>query len=163
MIPPHIQAKLDEDINEVLQGFRKLDKLEGEALRSEAYTQKDLEFISQFLAFLKQLNLYLAHFPRFERYGLTSRIRNSAYEVYTLLIEIKKKYYKKTSLAQLDVAFETLKMQIYLSYELGYFDYQNEAKTSDSTKALKRYGVLQMLLAKLGRQIGGLLRAKGDS
>ena len=36
---------------------------------------------------IKQLNLYLNHFPKHEKYGLCQQIRNAAYDVYGLIVE----------------------------------------------------------------------------
>jgi four helix bundle protein len=52
----------------------------------------------KFIAFAKQMNLYLNHFPKHEKYGLSQQIRNSAYEVYGYIVESQKRYLKKTSL-----------------------------------------------------------------
>lgn len=35
----------------------------------------------------KLLNIYLNHFPRHEKYALANRVRNTAYEVYELIME----------------------------------------------------------------------------
>jgi hypothetical protein len=53
---------------------------------------------------LKLLNVYLNHFPKHEKYALANQIRNTAYEIYDLIAEGQKRYYKKTSLTQMDIA-----------------------------------------------------------
>ena len=42
---------------------------------------------SRLVLMLKQLNKYLNHFPRSEKYGLSLQIRTAAYEVYGLVVE----------------------------------------------------------------------------
>ena len=37
--------------------------------------------------FVKLLNIYLNHFPKHEKYALSNRIRNTAYEIYDLISE----------------------------------------------------------------------------
>ena len=79
----------------------------------------------KFMEFAKIMNVYLNHFPRHERYALANRIRNTAYEVYDLISEGQKRYFKKTTLTNLDIAHEKLRMQIFLAYELGYFRFKD--------------------------------------
>ncbi len=79
----------------------------------------------KFVEFAKLLNVYLNHFPRFEKYALSSRIRETAYEVYDLITEGQKRYHKKTTLSALDIAHEKLRMQLHLANELGYFEFSD--------------------------------------
>ena len=52
----------------------------------------------KFIAFAKQMNLYLNHFPSHEKFGLSQAIRCKAYEIYGFVVESQKRYQKKTSL-----------------------------------------------------------------
>lgn len=113
----------------------------------------------KFLEMLKLLNIYLNHFPRHEKYALCTRIRNTAYGLYDLITEGQKRYHKKTTLTQMDIAHEQLRMQIRLAHELGYFAFK-DGKTSDKTpgaQAAHRLTTLQGLVDELGRMIGGWL------
>jgi hypothetical protein len=42
----------------------------------------------KFMEMVKLLNIYLNHFPRHERHALAGRIRNTAYELYDLSVNI---------------------------------------------------------------------------
>lgn len=53
------------------------------------------------IGLIKQVNLYLNHFPRHEKYGLAQQIRNCAYDVYGYVVESQKRFHKKTSLSTL--------------------------------------------------------------
>ena len=64
----------------------------------------------KFIDFAKQMNLYLNHFPKHEKFGLSQQIRNAAYEVYGFIVESQKRYMKKTSMTNLDIAHEQLRM-----------------------------------------------------
>ena len=77
----------------------------------------------KFMEMIKLLNIYLNHFPKHEKYALANNIRNTAYGVYDLITECQKRYFKKTSLTQLDIEHEKLRMQIYLANELEYFNF----------------------------------------
>lgn len=115
----------------------------------------------KFMEMAKLLNVYLNHFPKHEKYALVARIKNSAYDVYDLIVEGQKKYLKKTSLSRLDIAHEQLRMQLYLAYELGYFRYRDAKKVlTDPGMDLEghRYTAISALVDELGRMIGGWIR-----
>jgi four helix bundle protein len=111
----------------------------------------------KFMEFVKLLNIYLNHFPKHEKYALCNRIRNTAYEIYDLITEGQKRYYKKTTLTALDVAHEKLRMQLYLAYDMGYFKYKDRRIRNENveTSSLHRYATISSLVDELGRLIGG--------
>ena len=49
----------------------------------------------KFVEFAKLLNVYLNHFPKHEKFALSNRIRNTAYEVYELMMEGQKRYLER--------------------------------------------------------------------
>jgi len=120
----------------------------------------ETELNRKFIEFAKLLNIYLNHFPKHEKYALANQIRSTAYEVYDLISEGQKKYYKKTTLTNLDIAHEKLRMQLFLANELGYF------KFSDGKTFLKgrenpeehRYLTINLMIDELGRMIGGWIQ-----
>lgn len=73
--------------------------------------------------FAVQLEGYLAHFPHCHKYALTNGIRLAYLDVYNLVTEAQKRYHKKTTLTQLDVRHEQLRMMIHLAHELGLFGF----------------------------------------
>lgn len=138
----------------------------------------------KYLEMLKLLNRYLNHFPRHEKYGLALRIRNTAYELYNLIVEAQKRYHKKTTLTQIDILHEQLRMQIRLAHELGYFAFHHgrgakrfnpapshpdaaaagempanpfipSPEARAQADAARRLITLQCLVDELGRLIGG--------
>ncbi|OYY10554.1 MAG: four helix bundle protein, partial [Polynucleobacter sp. 35-46-11] len=70
----------------------------------------EAELNQKFIETAKLMNIYLNHFPKFERYALSQQIRNCMYEVYSYMIEGQKRYHKKTVLGNLDVRHEQLRM-----------------------------------------------------
>ena len=118
----------------------------------------------KFVDFARQMNLYLNHFPKHEKYGLSLQIRNAAYDVYGYVIESQKRYHKKTSLTNLDVRHEQLRMLIRLAFELGYFEFSNGERSEESPEqlAVKRYTSLSVMVDELGRMIGGWLNSELD-
>jgi len=103
---------------------------------------------------MKLLNMYLNHFPRYEKYALSNGIRNTAYRVYDLITECQKRYHKKTSLTMLDIEHEKLRMQINLAYELEYFAFKNGAKNIKVAKPEHRYLAISRLIDEIGKIIG---------
>lgn len=114
----------------------------------------------KFMELAKLLNIYLNHFPRHEKYALANRIRNTAYEIYDLISEGQKRYHKKTTLTELDIAHERLRMQLYLSYELGYFGYKHGEQ--DSSMEESRFVSISALVDELGKMIGGWIKKIKD-
>lgn len=115
----------------------------------------------KFVGLAKLLNLYLNHFPRHEKFGLSLEIRRAAYDVYGLIVECQKRYHKKTTLTQLDIRHEQLRMLIRLANELGYFGFK-DGKRDLSDRAEHRYLALSRLVDELGRMIGGWIVADRD-
>lgn len=112
----------------------------------------------RFVEFAKLMNLYLNHFPRHEKFGLSLEIRRAAYDLYGLIVECQKRYHKKTTLTQLDIRHEQLRMLIRLAHELGYFGFK-DGKRDHGDKADHRYLALSRLVDELGRMIGGWIIA----
>ena len=102
---------------------------------------------------IKLLNIYLNHFPKFEKYALANNIRNTAYEVYDLITECQKRYFKKTSLTQLDIVHQKLRMQVYLANELGYFAFKDGKKNSN-VNSVKRFLAISKIIDEVVKIIG---------
>ena len=114
----------------------------------------------KFMEFIKLLNIYLNHFPNHEKFALSNRIRNTAYEIYDLIAEGEKRYHKKTTLSALDIAHEKLRMQLYLAFELGYFQYQDNRHAPKTPEKLqeRRYTIISSLNDELGKMIGAWIK-----
>jgi four helix bundle protein len=120
----------------------------------------EAELNRKFMEFAKLMNIYLNHFPKHEKYALANLIRNTAYEVYDLISEGQKRYHKKTTLTDLDITHEKLRMQIFLANELGYFGF-SDGKTADKDhEEIKehRYLTISKMVDELGRMIGGWIQ-----
>lgn len=113
----------------------------------------------KFVLFARQLNIYLNHFPRYEKYGLALEIRRAAYEMYGLIVECQKRYHKKTTLTELDVRHEQLRMFVRLAHELGYFAFKDGSGDLTPLKAASRYLTVSRGIDELGRMIGGWIVA----
>jgi len=118
----------------------------------------------KYIEFMKLLNIYLNHFPKFEKYALSNKIRNTSYELYDLITEGEKRYYKKTTLTNLDITHQRLRMQIYLANELGYFHFKNGKDTNLEKEAGHRFITLSNYVDEIGKMIGAWIgKVKGDN
>lgn len=59
-------------------------------------------------------------YPRVERFMLCKRIEDSVAKILLLTIEVKKKYYKKTSFRDMDIEMDYLRRLIRFSYRHEY-------------------------------------------
>ena len=111
----------------------------------------------KFCEFAKLMNIYLNHFPKHEKYGLALEIRRAAYEMYGYIIEAQKRYYKKTTLTNMDIRHEQLRMLIRLAYGLGYFKFTagKVDEYSPMVQGEHRYLAISGMVDELGKMIGG--------
>lgn len=107
--------------------------------------------------FATQLELYLQHFPNCHKYTLTQGIRQAYLDVYNLTTEAQKRYHKKTTLSQLDIRHEQLRMMLHLAHALGLFNY-SAGRKDESNPGNRRFLVILRLTDELGRMIGGWVR-----
>jgi hypothetical protein len=119
-------------------------------------TNDDSILYRKYIEMVKLLNIYLQYFPRYEKYAICNRIRNTMYEVFDLITETRKKYYKKTTITQMDIAHERLRMQVHLAKECEYFGRGKDGYS----KALnnERYCKITVLIDEIGRMIGAWMR-----
>ena len=93
-------------------------------------------------------NNCLLQFPRSERYALATEIKKAMYTLLRLAIAANKKYYKKTTLQEMDVELETLKTFIRVAAD-PKFKYLG----------LKQYENWSKMLSEIGRMLGGWVKA----
>jgi hypothetical protein len=106
---------------------------------------------------IKLLHIYLRHFPRYEKNALAQRILNTAYDVFELIVEGQKMYYKKTTLTKLDKTHEILKMQIWLAHELDYFSFK-DGRPGRKKTAEHRHSAISSMVTEVGKMIGGWIK-----
>jgi len=113
----------------------------------------------KFIQTMKLLNIYLNHFPSHEKHGLALKIRQTAYEMYDYIVEAQKRYHKKTTLTNLDIKHEQLRMQVRLAFELSYFGHPKTEKVSVQKLNAKRYLVISASIDEIGKIIGGWIKS----
>lgn len=116
----------------------------------------------------------VATFPRRER-QTADEIRKSMLTMYRLVIEVEKKYYKKTTLQELDIELDILRHLIRLAHDKDYYDKEIIPKGSDGQSlrnangsakvvrmqpplSMQKYETWSRMLNEIGRMIGGYMR-----
>ena len=98
-------------------------------------------------------NPALLQFPRTERYELAGKIRARMYGLLEYAVVVEKKYYKKTTLQDMDVELDVLRHLIRLAADRKL--YPNAAPCLP----FKKYEHWAKLLDEIGRMIGGYMKA----
>lgn len=87
----------------------------------------------------------LRQFPKYEKFLLAAEIRTALTEIKRLLIRAAKRYYKKTTLEDLDIEIELLRSLVRESVRLQYID-------------IKRYEVWSAKIGEIGKMLGAWLK-----
>jgi len=98
---------------------------------------------------VEALDLYshqaILQFPKSEKFSLGLDIKNCINRIYRLGVASWKKYYKKTSLSELDVEVEVLRLLIRKSFKLHYIN-------------LHKYEIWTYYVNEIGKMIGGWIK-----
>lgn len=87
----------------------------------------------------------LAQFPKSEKFALCTDIKHSMDVLLERSIEAQKKYFKKTTLQDMDVEIAKLRAYIRLSHQLGFLP-------------MKKYEIWSEMLVEIGKMVGGWLK-----
>jgi hypothetical protein len=90
----------------------------------------------------------LRQFPKSEKHTLAAEIKQSMYRLLKLIITANKRYYKKTTLQDIDVELEFLRHMIRLS-----------ADTELHFLPFKKYENWLKMLNEIGRMLGGWIKS----
>lgn len=104
--------------------------------------QKILEMMEYGYSALKQ-------YPKSERYAMVAEIKSIMYTILKLEITAQKKYTKKTTLQDLDIAVALLKSYIRISYDMRFLP-------------LKKYDIWSEKVAEIGRMVGGWIKSQSQ-
>lgn len=87
----------------------------------------------------------LAQYPKSEKFALVADIKRCMDNILERAIEASKKYYKKTTLQEMDVELMKLRHYLRLSEELGFLPH-------------KKYEVWSGMVVELGKMLGGWIK-----
>lgn len=88
----------------------------------------------------------LAQFPKSEKFALVVDIKRCMHTIMERVIEASKKYYKKTTLQDLDVELTKLKAYLRLAHDLKFL-------------STKKYEIWSEKVIEIGRMLGGWIKA----
>ena len=106
---------------------------------------EDLKILQKIFDMMEYGYLALAQFPKSEKFALVTDIKHSMNVLLERCIEAQKKYYKKTTLQDMDVELIKLRAYIRLSFQLGFLP-------------MKKYEVWSAKLIEIGKMLGGWLK-----
>lgn len=87
----------------------------------------------------------LAQYPKSEKFAMVTDIKHVIDEMFRLTSSAKKKYFKKTTLQDLDVCIDTMQKYIRLSFELKFI-------------SPKKYEAWSKEMKEIGKMLGGWLK-----
>lgn len=88
----------------------------------------------------------LAQYPKSEKFALVTDIKREMNLILKYAITAKKKYYKKTTLQEMDIEIATLKAYIRLSYNQGFIP-------------MKKYELWSEKVVEIGKMLGGWMQS----
>ena len=111
---------------------------------------EDLKILQKIFDMMEYGYTAMRQFPKSEKYALATDIKRSMDEVLGYCIEAQKKYHKKTSLSNMDVALLKLRAYIRLSYNLGFLPE-------------RKYALWSGMCVEIGKMLGGWIKAVNGS
>lgn len=112
---------------------------------------------------IKLSHIYLSHAPKGEKYASVQKIKNLEWDLYLLITECMKKYYKKTTLYQLDITHEQLRVAWQLYFELGFLNFKDGAHNHDSSYGNHRFESINRIIDEVGAMIGGWIAVENKN
>ena len=88
----------------------------------------------------------LTQFPKAEKFSFAQDIRHCLNELLELTITEEKRYIKKTTIENMDICNEKLRIYVRVAHDLRYIDKH-------------RYAVWESKVVEIGKMIGGLLKS----
>lgn len=92
----------------------------------------------------------IEQFPKSQKFSLAQDMKKCLDSIMRLVIMANKKYTKKTTLQELDVENEALKIYIRMAFELGYLP-------------PKKYEIWSQQAVEVGRMIGGWIKSARET
>lgn len=109
-------------------------------------TIEDLKIMQKAFDMMKYAYPALAQYPKSEKFSLVVDIKRCMDSILERIIEGSKKYYKKTTLQELDVEITKLKAYLRLSHALGFLP-------------IKKYEVWSGMVVEIGKMLGGWMKS----
>lgn len=107
---------------------------------------EDLKILQKIFDMMEYAYGALAQFPKSEKFALVTDIKRSMDALLGRCIEAQKKYYKKSTLQDMDVEVMKLRAYIRLAFQLGFLP-------------PKKYEIWAGKLVEIGKMLGGWIKA----
>lgn len=112
----------------------------------DPHRYEDMKIVQKIFDMMLYAYPALAQFPKSEKFALVADIKKTMDTVLELALEGEKKYHKKTTLRDMDVALLKLRAYIRLSMELKFLP-------------LHKYEVWSKMLVEIGKMLGGWIKS----
>lgn len=109
--------------------------------------KEDLMILQKVYDMIEYGYIALRQYPKSEKHTLAAETKRCMYEILKLVIRANKKYYKKTTLQDLDIELETLRYLVRLGNSLGFLPF-------------KKFEVWSRQLNEIGRMLGGWIKSQ---
>ncbi len=107
---------------------------------------KDLLILTKIEELDAYSHIAMVQFPKIERFVLCAHIRDTLTEIIKLTVRAGKRYYKKTTLQDLDIEIEYLRSLIRKAHRLKYV-------------TTKRYEIWIRHVNEIGKMAGGWIKS----
>ena len=107
---------------------------------------EDLKILQKIFDMMEYGYGALQQYPKSEKFALATDIKKSMDVLLSRCIEAQKKYYKKSTLQDMDVEIMKLRAYIRLSHRLGFLPQ-------------KKYELWSGMLVEIGKMLGGWIKA----
>lgn len=111
---------------------------------------EDLMILQRIFDMMEYAYGALAQFPKSEKFALVTDIKHSMDILLSRCIEAQKRYYKKTTLQDMDVEVMKLRAYIRLSFQLGFLP-------------VKKYEIWSEKMVEIGKMLGGWIKSVKES
>ncbi|KYD24628.1 MULTISPECIES: diversity-generating retroelement protein Avd [Anoxybacillaceae] len=108
--------------------------------------REDLKILQKTYDMIQYGYVALRQYPKSEKHTLAAETKRSMYELLKLTIRANRRYYKKTTLQDIDIELDHLRYLIRLGHELGFLPF-------------KKYEIWSKRLDELGRMLGGWMKS----
>lgn len=127
--------------------------------RSQKYRVTNFPLLIRIRAHIKTAHLYCGHGPKSQNAVMHKDIMSIANRLYLKCVECIRRYYKKTSLQELDILHEQLRMLWLIYFELGYLSFRRGKSTGDEALGIRRFEHINRQLDEIGAMLGGWIRS----
>src|SRR4030043_2436166 len=107
---------------------------------------EDLKIRQKCVDMIQYGYIALRQFPKSEKFTLASEMKNTMWRLLRHIVICNKRYYKKTTIQDLDAELDLLRTQVRLAKELKYLPFN-------------KYEIWSRLLDEIGRMIGGWFKS----